>query len=377
MAARPPACQTVPPLPRAVLPRLIRMWRSRLRAFPSRLASLASCLPGILAAVLMSLLCAPALADAAAANQVTNPATGVATKRNAPRISIGNQTQQELLNIRLRSGLTIVFLRLDLAPGRRDEVENPGGVADMRVDTGLELWFFRQIPLDSTRRMTFCGDHGACLILEQTDGISRHVPGSVTALVPGPGSTPVCELARFRPGMTMSDVCSILSADAPRDDNDAILEGLGFAGMLWAARLIPGHDEDGDGTQGAPGRERLEHLELRRPLDAADLNRLLDTLYAQGYTPWQAELPGLDMDFAEMPGISGEQCRELLAGHLKRFLDAGHGEASIMLAPAAELEALADADAPREDVQLFTISLRPDTRMLLVDVAAYRGVDGR
>ena len=47
-----------------------------------------------------------------------------------------------------------------------------------------------------------------------------------------------------------------------------------------------------------------------------------------------------------------------------------------MLAPAAMLPALADADAPQRDVQLFTLTLRQSSRTLVVDVAAYQGGEG-
>ncbi|MDE7241109.1 peptidoglycan glycosyltransferase [Desulfovibrio sp.] len=294
----------------------------------------------------------------------------------APELSISNQTSQDLLNIRFHSGLKIFFLRLDMAPGQRDEVENPGGVADMRVDTGLEFWSFRDVPLGDARRMTFCGDHAACMILESRDGISRHVRGEVRELVPQPGSRPVCELDQFRPGMTMSDVCSLLRPDVPRDDNDALLEGLGFAGQLWAARLIPGGATAAGEDVKSLGHEYLEHLELRRPLEKAALEQLLAELYARGLTPWQAEFPGLDMDFAEMPDLSVEKKRELLDQTLQRFLAQGRGEASFMLAPAAELPALADGDEPRTDVQIFTLTLRPASGVLLLDLAAYRGNGG-
>ncbi|MBD5538739.1 MAG: peptidoglycan glycosyltransferase [Desulfovibrio sp.] len=294
----------------------------------------------------------------------------------APEMSIGNQTNQDIINIRFQTGPRVFFLRLDMAPGQRDEVENPGGVADMRVDTGLEFWSFRDVPVGETRRMTFCGDHAACMILESRDGIARHVRGETQDLVPQPGSRPVCEFDQFRPGMTMSDVCSLLRPDVPRDDNDALLEGLGFAGQLWAARLIPGGVTAAGEDARSLGHEYLEHLELRRPLEKAALEQLLAELYARGLTPWQAEFPGLDMDFAEMPDLSPEKKRELLEQTLQRFLAQGMGEASFMLAPEAELPALADGDEPRTDVQIFTLTLRPGSGVLLVDLAAYRGTAG-
>ncbi len=77
-----------------------------------------------------------------------------------------------------------------------------------------------------------------------------------------------------------------------------------------------------------------------------------------------------------MQDLSTEKRQDALEQALRRFLRTGRGEANIMLAPMAELPALADADGPRADVQLFTLTLRPDSGTLLVDVAAYKGSSG-
>ena len=70
------------------------------------------------------------------------------------------------------------------------------------------------------------------------------------------------------------------------------------------------------------------------------------------------------------------QHRQMLQQILDYFLAAGQGEATIMLAPAAMLPNLADADTPRQDVQLFTLTLRPASKNLIVDVAAYQAGEG-
>ena len=177
--------------------------------------------------------------------------------------------------------------------------------------------------------------------------------------------------------MRMKDVCALLDQSPPHDDNDAVLTSLGFAGMVWAARLLPGQVENGKpGIARTNGPDRLEHMELRRKLDAATLNKLLTTLYAQGYAPWQAELPGLDMNFVEMPKTDTAKHREILQQVLDYFMSAGQGEATIMLAPAAMLPKLADADKPQSDVQLFTLTLRHSSKNLVVDVAAYQASEG-
>ncbi len=289
-------------------------------------------------------------------------------------LTISNQSSHDLLNIRFRRGRNMYFVRLDMTPGARDDIENPGVTADLRLDTGLAFWFFKDVPLGQARRLTFCGEHTACLILERNDKISRHLTGTVQRLLPEELSRPVCTLEQFRPGMAMSDVCSLLDPDPPRDDNDAVLTSLGFAGMVWAARLAPGQPSGDERPLGRNGR--LGHLELRRELTAATLDTLLRTLYAQGYAPWQAELPGLDMNFTEMTDLDTPKQKKILEQALHYFLQSGRGEATVMLAPAAMLPALADADAPQRDVQLFTLTLRQSSKVLVVDVAAYQGGEG-
>ncbi len=290
-------------------------------------------------------------------------------------LTISNQSSGDLLNIRFTSDRHVFFVRLDMQPGGQDEIENPGGTADLRLDTGLAFCSFKAVPLGQTRRLTFCGDHAACLILDMRNKISRHFNGTVQSLLPGPDSRPVCALDQFRPGMSMSEVCGLLPPDPPRDDNDAVLAGLGFAGLTWAARLSPGQPPAA-GKPSAQGPDLLDHLELRRPLTAENLAVLLRSLYAQGYRPWQAELPGLDMNFTEMTALEPVKQKDILQKALDYFLASGRGEATIMLAPAAMLPALANADAPQKDVQLFTLTLRQASRTLIVDVAAYAAGEG-
>lgn len=294
-------------------------------------------------------------------------------------LTISNQTSKDLLNIRFGSGRNIHFVRLDMQPGGRDEIENPGGTVDLRLDLGLALWFFKAVPLGQARRLTFCGDHSACLILDlrsqQHNKASRHMNGTTQGLLPKADGKPVCTLDQFRPGMTMQDACGLLSPNSPRDDNDAVLTSLGFADMVWAARLSPGQPA-GNGGANSPGPDRLDHLELRQRLEPEYLEKLLTSLYAQGYSPWQAELPGLDMNFTEMGDLNPARQKDILQQALKYFLASGRGEATIMLAPAAMLPSLANADAPRSDVQLFTLTLRQGSKTLIVDVAAYQGGEG-
>ena len=134
--------------------------------------------------VSLLLLCALACAFPAKSPSAAEPAS----------LTISNQSSHDLLNIRFRQGRSMHFVRLDMAPGARDDMENPGVTTDLRVDTGLAFWFFKAVPLNQARRLTFCGEHAACLILEQNNKISRHLTGTVQSLLPEESSHPVCSL---------------------------------------------------------------------------------------------------------------------------------------------------------------------------------------
>lgn len=286
-------------------------------------------------------------------------------------LEITNQTRQEIINIQGTplAAKPIFFLRLDLDPDKSEILDNPACVANLRVDTGLEFWFFDNVPLQNISRLIFCGEHPACIAVGHEKDSLLHIGARVENLVPQPGQKMVCELSSFRPLMPMGEVCSILDPDLPRDDNSALLTGLGFAGMLWAARLVP--------TQNGPVEEdsRLEHLELRRPFSIADMNKLLEYMQTHGYVPWQAEFPDVNIDFdtAEGPGLDRQKA--LLNEAIKKFQDGYSGakdkEWRLLMAPAAIIGQLANADAPSSDVQLFTIIFRHG--VLIVDVAAYQG----
>lgn len=300
-------------------------------------------------------------------------------------MSLFNQTNQDIINIQVtpKKGEKF-FLRLDLAPGHDDKVANPLCDADLRVDSGLRFVYFDDVPLKKASALVFCDEHDACvIILDRKNGNSTHISGRVESLVPAPGSKPVCELGQFRPRMTMKDVCAILASDTPVDDNGSLLTGLGFGGMLWAARLTPAQ------TGKTNANSILEHLELRRKLSSQDVAHVLDLLLSQGYAPWQAEFPGMDMDFADMPKMDETARKRLLSEAIEKFLADSSGdaerknaayrqndEARILMAPANILNSLANADSPDTDVQLFTIILQPRLKTLLVDVAAYEG-DGQ
>jgi len=288
-------------------------------------------------------------------------------------LSIANNSGEDVLSIGFQTGRTMQFVRLDLPPGGKDDMENPGGVVNLRVDTGMALWLFKKVPLAHARGISLRSAATPVLELSLLKGEPQRIEGEVQNLLPGPDAGPVCALDRFRPGMTMKDVCALLTPNPPRDDNDAVLTSLGFAGLVWAARLEPVQPDEDKSPKAAAV---LDHMELRRKLDAETLEKLFNTLYAQKYSPWQAELPGLDINFTQMPSMDLDKQKDMLRQMLEYFLSTGKGEASIMLAPTDMLPKLADADAPSSDVQLFTITLRPVSKNIVVDVAAYQEGEG-
>lgn len=299
----------------------------------------------------------------------------------AGTLSIANKTTRDIINIHVSSAEKDFFLRLDLLPGATDSIENPELTADLRVDTGLELWNFQAVNLKQARNLSFFEGKPVFLDLTTVSGKVIRIDGAVQSMVPEHGGQPVCSLEKFHPAMTMKDVCAIFPDEMPRDDNGALLTGLGFAGLTWASRLIPARDEN------AKEDSLLEHLELRRPLAQADTEKLLKHLFQQGYVPWQAEFPGKDEQFGAEPAVRSEahvleQVDRFLASQLPvRHNDHSLGkkcvEASILMAPGNILPQLETADEPESDVQIFTVVLRPCTGVLLLDVAAYSAAESQ
>jgi len=294
------------------------------------------------------------------------------TPEDEKSLTIRNESAEELLSIRFTVGNQANYARLDLLPGGEDQLLNPGGTADLRMDMGLYLWDFNKVRLASVQSLTLCGEHHPCLLVRGLDGKISHVNGTGKSLLPAEDARPVCALSKFRPGMLMKDACALLEKDPLRDDGGAVLTSLGFADMVWAARLTPYTPGD-DNVEAFPvkaGGEVLEHVELRQKLSDQRLDALLASLYNMGYRPWQAELPGLDMNFTEMPVADQKRQMEILHMALGMLMNAPRGDACIMMAPGDMLPDLI-SDTPRKDVQLFTITVRRPTATLIVDMTAY------
>ncbi len=288
-------------------------------------------------------------------------------------LTIINATSEDVMSISFRTKHGLTFTHYDMAPDGRNEMENPGEAVDIQVDVGLSLWTFKDVPVGQSVGLTLRHSAAPEIELHMPSGGARSITGEVQELLPVSDMQPVCALQRFRPGMTMKDVCTLLDAKTPHDANGALLTSLGFAGLTWAARLEPRQAEQGQNS--TAGDAVLDRLELRRKLDTATLDTLLGALHTQNYMPWQVELPGVDINFAQMFAMDAAKRNVMLQKLLEYFLLSGKGEASIMLVPAEVLPHLSDADMPGVDVQLFTITLRPASHSLVVEVVSYD--DGR
>lgn len=266
------------------------------------------------------------------------------------------------------------FIRLDLAPNSFDSVQNPNCLASLRVDTGLEFWNFENINLSEAKELIFCSnykEHGPCLWLEPIKPITEqfkvkdaHISGKSISLIPAAGERIVCELTQFKPKMPMNQVCDILAKDTPIDDNGAYLASLSFGGMVWAGRLAPQINST------SPDTSLLEHLELWRPYDAEDIFKIIKVLEDKGYIPWQAEFPDSDIDFNTQN--ADKKLYEVLHTYITAIAKkTDKEEAAIMLAPEKIIHKLDNADSPEENVQLFTLRLKPNQNSMILDVAAY------
>jgi len=206
------------------------------------------------------------------------------TPEDEKSLTIRNESAEELLSIRFTVGNQANYARLDLLPGGEDQLLNPGGTADLRMDMGLYLWDFNKVRLAGVQSLTLCGEHHPCLLVRGLDGKISHVNGTEKSLLPAEDARPVCALRKFRPGMLMKDACALLEKDPLRDDGGAVLTSLGFADMVWAARLTPYTPGD-DNVEAFPvkaGGEVLEHVELRQKLSDQRLDALLATVAREG-----------------------------------------------------------------------------------------------
>ena len=91
------------------------------------------------------------------------------TPEDEKSLTIRNESAEELLSIRFTVGNQANYARLDLLPGGEDQLLNPGGTADLRMDMGLYLWDFNKVRLAGEFRMAVIeGDL-------QTDNDARRV----------------------------------------------------------------------------------------------------------------------------------------------------------------------------------------------------------
>lgn len=287
-------------------------------------------------------------------------------------ILIRNQSHRDLVAIRIFDGTTASFARLDLGPGGEDELENPGGTAEIRLDLGLVLTSWDKVQLDGLQSLTLCPSHENCLIITGRDKNPVHRQGESRSLLPAPNAAPVCSITGFRAGMTMKDACGLMQNYYTMEE-DVYLATLGFANIAWSARLYA-NTERGEELENAV----LENVELRQKLSPANLQAVQEALDRLGYTAWQATFPGMELTFSDMAGYTRESRNEILRVCTTSFLHQGRGIGSIMFAPA-DLMARMSSENPDDlqgvSTQLFTISLHRDSDTLILDISAYSTED--
>ncbi len=310
-----------------------------------------------LALIACSLQALPVQAKQARSHQATNdePATFL----------IRNQSHRDLVAIRISDGKTASFARLDLGPGSEDELENPGGRAEVRLDLGLVLDTWENVDLDRVQSLTLCSEHENCLLITHKDKTTEHRKGDSKSLLPAPNAAPVCSINGFKAGMTMKDACGLLQNFYTMEE-DVYLATLGFANIAWSARLYA-NTEKGEDLENAV----LENVELRQKLTPANLQAVQDALTRQGYAAWQATFPGMELTFSDMLNYSQETRDEILRACTSTFLRQGRGIGSIMFAPRDLMSRLASEEMQSVDTQLFTVSLHRDSDTLILDISAY------
>lgn len=282
-----------------------------------------------------------------------------------PTLLVRNKSHRDLVAIRVNDGTTTSFARLDLGPGGENELENPGGVVELRLDLGLQLTTWKDVDLLDVVSLTLCSDHENCLVVVTKDGSSTHLKGEASSLLPDKSAQPVCSLEGFRAGMTMRDACGLMQNFYTMEE-DVYLATLGFANIAWAARLYA-NTEQGETLETAV----LENVELRQKLSVPNLQAVMNALKRLGYVPWQAAYPGIELTLTDMGSYSEKARAEVLDTCTDIFLRQGRGIASILYAPKDLIDKLASEEMQSVKTQLYTISMHRDSDTLILDMSAY------
>ncbi len=285
-----------------------------------------------------------------------------------PVFTLSNKSRREIVAVLLTGGAAAGFVRMDLGPGNEDELDNPGGTADIQMDLGLWLADWAKVPLDGVQSLTLCGEHECCLVVQPEKGEARHLQGQARSLLPREGSAPVCSLDAFRPGMTMAEACGRFP-DAVTMEESVYITSLGFGNIVWSARLNANAD-NGTGPDA-----QLENVELWQKLSTQHLTAVLQTLEQQGQVPWQAAFPGMEVNFPDMLSYPQSVREELLRLGINAFLRHGRGVASISFAPQSLVQELAASGFPQSNTQIYTLSLHRDSETLCLDMTSYNGED--
>ncbi len=276
-----------------------------------------------------------------------------------------NNSPYELVALRITSDETTGFARLNLGPGDEDELENPGGTAAVYLDLGLSLGSWKNIPLDSAKRLTLCGKHPTCLVVQDAQNKETHYTGELKSLLPTKDDKPACALDGFHAGMTMKQVCGLLKEQNEIEDN-ILLTSMGFANIVWSARIFADKDKNGKVEDAV-----LDGVELRQKLTKETLNAVVKDMAKRSYVPWQASLPGMEITFSEMTSCTEAEKESLLAKIMAVYLAHSQGSAVIRYVPADVMAKLANAEIPDQETQIYTVTTHGQSQTIVLEMTAY------
>lgn len=318
----------------------------------------------LLTLVLLASFLLPAGAQAARHRQA--PPAEEAVEPDVPTMLVSNRSHHDLVALRINDGSTTSFARMDLYPGSEDEIENPGGTVELRLDLGLQLCTWDRVNLTGVRSIALCSDHEGCLVVDRGDGSAPvHTRGACTSLLPREGAMPVCTLEGFHSGMTMKEACGLINTYYTME-TDVYLATVGFANIAWSARLYAD-----TGNVKNVGDAVLENVELRQQISVPNIRAVQMALKRLDYVPWQASFPGIELTFTDMRNLSEKKRQELLELCVSAFLTEGRGTGSVTYVPLRLLEALKAPEVAGLDTQLYTLSLHRDSDTMVLDMSAY------
>lgn len=120
---------------------------------------------------------------------------------NRKFLSLVNATDEDVLSMGFQAGRNLRTLcGSTWPPGGKDDIENPGALTNLRVDTGLALWLFKDVPLNKAQTLTLRTGDKPVLELAAPKAELPRITGEAQSLLPGPeAGPPGAPLTAFAP----------------------------------------------------------------------------------------------------------------------------------------------------------------------------------